>query len=115
MSDNKIFAQEEALDRVDGDKELLFELFDMFFEDCDSRLEAIADAIANNNPSKLKEDAHSIKSALGNLGAMTSYDLAYKLELMGRDSDLNDAGNKFDEFKAEIAKFKELTDSFRAN
>ncbi len=96
-----------AMDRVDGDRELYFELIDMFFEDADRNLESLQQAVKNQDCKQVESLAHSMKSALGNLGAMSSFQAAFALEKAGRAGDVSNATADYQIFKGEIEKFKQ--------
>ncbi|MCB0310813.1 MAG: Hpt domain-containing protein, partial [Bdellovibrionales bacterium] len=86
----KVFAKDDAINRVEGDLDLLFELMQMLWEQYPTSVAELRAAVESKNGQKLRESAHSIKSALGNLGAMTSFELAFELEKRGRDENFSD-------------------------
>jgi len=67
------------------------QFLDIFFEDAESQLEAIAEAIASTDPKKLEYQAHSLKGSAASIGAERVRDAALRLESMGRQKDLNGA------------------------
>ncbi|RMD85633.1 MAG: Hpt domain-containing protein [Candidatus Dadabacteria bacterium] len=111
VDEEVLFDLEDALDRVDGDKELLQELIGMFFDSYESEISKIEEAISSKNYPEVNSLSHSIKSALGNLGAKAAFNLAYKLELMGKNEDLADAEDTLEKLKEAIEGFKREAES----
>lgn len=59
----------EVLERVQNDKDLLLELFDIFLEDCPAKIASLKDAVSAKDLSKLRDVAHSMKGASANIAA----------------------------------------------
>ncbi len=79
----------EALERVDGDKELLCELVELFLEESPSMLADIKGAVARNDTKALEYSAHTLKGSVGNFGAKDVYEAAFVLEQAGRAGSLS--------------------------
>jgi HPt (histidine-containing phosphotransfer) domain-containing protein len=92
-----------ALGRVGGDEELLKEIAEIFLEQCPEELAEIRRAIEAQNPEAVQEAAHSLKGAVGNFGAKTAFDAAYRLELMGRKGNLSGSGEALTELEKALA------------
>ena len=106
MDENVVFDVEAALNRVEGDEALYRELVELFLSDYENTLAAISGALHDGNHTQVERSAHSIKSSLGNLGAMKAQSAAFKLELAGRNkSDLSEIKGDFSSLKNEIALF----------
>jgi HPt (histidine-containing phosphotransfer) domain-containing protein len=73
---------------VGGDLHLLRKLADLFLVDRPRVLGEIRDAIARGDAPRLRIAAHTLKGAVGNLGACAAFEAALKLEMMGRAGDL---------------------------
>jgi HPt (histidine-containing phosphotransfer) domain-containing protein len=84
----EVFDKAAALDRVDGDVELLAELAGLFLEDCPSLLQQIQEAVAASDSKKLAQAAHTLKGSVGNFCAKPATEAALRLEMMGRSGDL---------------------------
>jgi HPt (histidine-containing phosphotransfer) domain-containing protein len=80
-----------ALERVDGDLELLKELAGLFLEDCGVRMAEIRQAMAQKDASRLQRAAHTLKGSVGNFGAAEAFEAAGRLELDGRQQDWSQA------------------------
>jgi HPt (histidine-containing phosphotransfer) domain-containing protein len=77
----------EALERVEGDVDLLRELVGLFLEDVPARIAEIRDAIERRDAGGLRSGAHSLKGAAANLSARAVSEAAQRLEIAGRDQD----------------------------
>lgn len=109
----KLFDIEAALDRVADDRELLLELIEICLSESERRLEAIKSAIETNDPKKLDFEAHAIKSALGNVGAMSCHAISSALERHGKDGNAAAAMPLYEEFVREIGLFKAEYEKFK--
>jgi signal transduction histidine kinase/CheY-like chemotaxis protein len=98
--------REGILARLDGDWSLLAELAETF-EECYPDIErAIRDALARRDGEALAREAHTLKGALGNLGATTAIDATRRLETSGRGGDMISAEADWLELTREIARFR---------
>ena len=64
----------------------------------------IRDAIANNDAKLLERSSHGIKGSLGAFCAKSSHDIASKLEMMGRENNLNHVKEIYDTLENEVNK-----------
>ena len=96
------FDLDAALAQVDGDMELLLEAGQLFSEDAPALLGRIGDSIAAGDTPELTLSAHALKGAVGNFGADRARELAARLELMGREGDLNEAQVTYKQLKAAV-------------
>lgn len=80
-----------ALDRVDGDVQVLRELVDLFLDDCPHRLAEIHEALERQDGNRLKNAAHALKGAVGNFGARPIVTLAMTLEKLAVAGNFADA------------------------
>lgn len=101
-----IFDLSGALQRLEQDEELLREVIELFFSTSDHALAQLTDAIKENNPVKLSGEAHSIKGALANVGAIRASKIAFELERLGKSGILTGASDSLDSLKAEVKKFQ---------
>ena len=85
-----------ALARMDGDKELLEELLQIFLEDYPRLLDEIGSAIDRGDGKQLERAAHSLKGSVGNFGARITMEKSLQLENMGRTGQLEQAPATFD-------------------
>ena len=109
------FDSEQALQQVDGDKELLEEIADLFFEDAPGQLDQIKTAVGENDCEGLLSSAHALKGAVSNFAALRARDLAFELEQMGRDQQLTaDAADKARALEVELQSFHDELRAFIA-
>ena len=81
----EIIDLKDVLERVQDDKELLNELFDIYQEDFVVKRQALGDAIAAKDIVKIKEVAHSMKGSSGNISAKPLYAACLKLEMLAKE------------------------------
>jgi HPt (histidine-containing phosphotransfer) domain-containing protein len=79
-----------ALDRLEGDTELLAEMAGLFLEDSAQQLSAIRAAIARSDASALERAAHCLKGAIANFAAHEAFGEAEKLEKIALTGDLKE-------------------------
>jgi len=77
---------------VDGNRRLLRELVRLFLADCPLRLRGIKEAVRRGDAEALRREAHTLKGSVGNFAAKQALAAAERLEVMGRDGDLDKAG-----------------------
>jgi len=101
-ADEVVFDREEALERVDNDKELLREIIALFEEECPQLLDAIRRAIAEKDGDALQHSAHTLKGSVGNFAARAAFDAAFQLERMGKERRWEGAEQALAELEREI-------------
>ena len=87
MSD-PIIDLEDVLRRIEGDKELLVELIEIFLEDCPPKLEQVKNFLDQKNVTMLQEVAHSVKGAAANIGAKKMWDTFKEIDAAAKNQDL---------------------------
>jgi CheY-like chemotaxis protein len=80
-----------ALDRVEGDEELLQDICRIFLEESPKLMTQLQQAVAQEDAEGVLRAAHSIKGESGYLGAADVSQMAKQLETMGRDRELSQA------------------------
>jgi HPt (histidine-containing phosphotransfer) domain-containing protein len=78
--DKQIFNLQAALERVEGDKEFLKQLIELFKSKIYQQLAELKEAYEEKNYIKVSQIAHTIKGALLNLGAEIAADEALRIE-----------------------------------
>ena len=81
----EIIDLKDVLERVQDDKVLLDELFDIYQEDFVIKRKALGDAIAAKNITQIKEVAHSMKGSSGNISAKTMHAACFQLETLAKE------------------------------
>ena len=106
MEDAVTLDLEGALERVDGDRELLMELVEIFFDVYQEQVEQLIAAVDGGDSEQVFSVAHSIKGAAGNVGAMAASHCAREIELRGHQSSLQGAQGLVDQLQQQVAKFR---------
>ena len=102
------FDLDKALEIVDQDKEFLEELMEIFNSDCPQKLAVIYQAIKDKDFKTLKEIAHSLKGAAGNLFLTKIYELTLELEKRGKEKIIEGTEEIYKVLEEEVEKFKEF-------
>ncbi len=87
---------------VGGDRDLAREVVQLYFKHYPGRLREIARAISAGDAEQLHLAAHALKGAVSNLAADRASELAYVLERMGHESDLEAAVEVLDDLEVEL-------------
>ncbi len=90
------------LARVEGDRELLRELAAIFVEEGPRLLDAIRDAVWQEDAAEVAQTAHALTGCASNLGADRVAELARKLEQQGRAGELNGARQLYERLAAAL-------------
>jgi CheY-like chemotaxis protein len=91
-----------ALQSVEGDQDLLVDLFEAFQQDYPKQLAELQDAIGTGNAERMAQVAHSLKGAVGYFGAQTVHTLAHRLETMGHQAELEGASSVLQQLEQEL-------------
>lgn len=97
------FDAEEVLARVEGDRELLAELLDLFAAETGRLLADLREGVAAGDAAGVERAAHALRGCVGNFGAPGASRLALELEWRGREGDLAGAAALLEELAAEVA------------
>lgn len=74
----------DLMERVQDDKELVLELLDIYQEDFVTKRKALETAILSKDLQKVKETAHSMKGASGNISAKALHAVCLQMESMAK-------------------------------
>ena len=103
----------EALERVQNDRALLLEVFDIFLADCPAKITALKTAVAKKDLTALKDVAHSLKGAAGNISAKKLFNSFLTIEQMAKNNDLSAIVGPLDAIDGQIADLKEYSEKFK--
>jgi signal transduction histidine kinase/HPt (histidine-containing phosphotransfer) domain-containing protein len=103
-----------ALKAVDGDPVLLHDIARIFLAETPRLLREIESAIFATDAALLRRAAHTIKGGLRLFGAEAAYDLACRLENLGRTGDCGAAGAPFVELKDAVVELQRELSAFNA-
>ena len=109
----EIIDLKDVMERVQDDKELLDELFDIYQEDFVVKRKALGEAIVAHDIVKIKEVAHSMKGSSGNISAKSLHTACLKLEMLAKEGKTDGMqevavaiDGYFEQVKVYAAKFK---------
>lgn len=69
MTDVPLLALDETLERMSGDRELLYNLFQLYLADAPKKLTSIAEFMDQDAMYQIERTAHSMKGASATVGA----------------------------------------------
>ncbi len=81
----------ELAARVEGDRDLLHDLIDIFRENCPKQLGALREAVASNDAKEIAAASHALKGMLANLAGRRASAAAARLEQSARRGELEKA------------------------
>ncbi len=87
-----------------GDEELIKEVVPIFLNDSEERFHKLTEAVKAGDAKGIKLYAHALKGVATNVGANRLSDIAYRLECVGRENDVEAAAPLFDKLKTELEK-----------
>ena len=84
-----------------GDPLLFRDVIELFVDDCPNQIDAIRQAIHDQQPDRIYRAAHKLKGSAGNFDAHEVMALLQRLEARARDGDLSMCASVFVEIEAE--------------
>ncbi|MBX9679349.1 MAG: response regulator [Gemmataceae bacterium] len=103
---NGVMDWNAAVSRVGGKEDLLRQMAPIFMKEAAKNMPALQEAIERNIPTKVQRVAHTLKGAAACFAAPHVESAALRLELMGRDGDLNEAAEAYQSLETEIERLK---------
>ena len=100
------FDMTKALEMAGGDVEFLKELIEIYRSDYPQKLARIREALERGDAKTLYENAHSLKGSSGNLGLRRAYELALRIEKMGKEGRLEGVEEVLRELEEELKRFE---------
>lgn len=89
-----------------GDDSFLRDLIQIYLADSPQRIAEIEEGLAQGDSRKLTIAAHSLKGSSANFGAAALRALCEKIELLGKQSALADAGTQLPALRGEYSRVK---------
>lgn len=112
MSQPEILDIANTLVNLDGDKELYRELLVVFKEDAPIQLSCLKEAFKAQDVKLVERQAHTIKGAASNVGAVGVRAKASEIEMLARSGDLSRLPESMiDELKSALRSLEELLKS----
>ncbi len=102
VPDHAVFDLDEALGRVDGDRELLAEIAGLFLADATPMLDAVRTALAAGDPERMGRAAHRLKGSVLTFGAARASGAAQAIEELGRSGRLDGAADLVRTLETEV-------------
>ncbi len=102
---SEILDREQLMERVGYDPEFLAEIAGLFLNDCPRLLGEIRSAIAVHDARALEQAAHTLKGSVANFAAEPARVAAFRLELLGRGGQFEQAPEACQELESEIERF----------
>jgi signal transduction histidine kinase/CheY-like chemotaxis protein/HPt (histidine-containing phosphotransfer) domain-containing protein len=107
-----VFDQYATLARVEGDRELLLTMINLYLAQAEELLPEIRRAGERGDCKALERLAHKLKGSLGNFSARPAAEAALRLEIMGRTGQLVQSEEALAELEHEAALFREALTTF---
>jgi two-component system, sensor histidine kinase and response regulator len=105
------FDREALLERIDGDAELLGELFEDYLADTEEHLETARSGATDKDSKTLYEGAHALRGCVANFCATAAFELASELQNVASANNHAAAPAAFAKLETEL---KRLTEGLRA-
>lgn len=109
IQSSHVFNYNEFMKRVMNDKELAKTVLESFLDDIPKQIELLRTYLNENKVKESERQAHSIKGASANIGGEVLREVAYKIERLCKEGNLEEANSlfpllkeKFDELKSSI-------------
>ena len=104
--DSEIIGLKDVLYRLQGDKELLLELVQIFLDDAPHRLEDARRFIGNGDVGELADIAHSLKGAASNIGANKLWQSFKDMEQAAKEKNFIQANSIFQRASLEFVELQ---------
>ncbi len=112
-SEFPVLEPEEFEEQVGGDRELMVEIIDLFFEEGQRQMAEMRVTLANGNFGQLSRLAHTIKGSLGSLRATRARWRAHELESAAGGGDANRCRQSFAAFEQDLIELEPELRSLR--
>jgi CheY-like chemotaxis protein len=90
---DQVFDKEHLLERLMGDKDILPSIIEQFINDLPERIETLKKALHQGDALIVQIQAHSIKSAAGNIGANALQGILLQIKTAAKDKNLAKAAS----------------------
>lgn len=111
--DKNILDVEDFMERVQGDRDLLLELLDIYQQDYTGKRKVLGEAVEKKNAEEIKNTAHALKGASGNISAKKVHATCLQIEHQAKDNNfdgmdalLAQLDREYLELKANMAELK---------
>ena len=108
-----VLEPEEFEEQLGGDRELMVEIIDLFFEEGQRQMADMRVTLANGNFAQLSRLAHTVKGSLGSLRATRARWRAHELEAAASGGDANLCRQSFAAFEQDLIELEPELRSLR--
>jgi HPt (histidine-containing phosphotransfer) domain-containing protein len=98
----------KALDELGNDKDFVIELINDLLSQIPEQMLSIREGIRINNCELVWRQAHTIKGGAGNIAATAIADIAFKIELAGKEGNIALCNDLIVTLESEVEKLKEF-------
>jgi len=104
--EGQVFDRSMLMRRLGNDEELCNEIISGFMNDMPVQLDQLKQALNNDDATLLKRQAHKIKGASVNIGAQAMSDVAFEIEVAGKDCEPDTALALVGKLEHEFERFR---------
>jgi signal transduction histidine kinase/HPt (histidine-containing phosphotransfer) domain-containing protein len=104
--DKVVLDRTALLERVDGDPQLLAEISELFFHNCDKLMDGAKSAMHSRNAGQFTYHIHTLNGMLSNLAALAARDVAAQLEETGLQDDIQQTEKMYGALEEEVVALK---------
>ncbi|MFZ0484022.1 MAG: Hpt domain-containing protein [Desulfobacterales bacterium] len=105
---DSIFDWDGLLQRLMGDEDFAKEIIDDFLKQIPDNLFALKNALNNKDLLLVKREAHIIKGASGNVGALALQKIAEQVEIFGEEKDFVEIRSLVEELDTQLEVLKNI-------
>jgi PAS domain S-box-containing protein len=109
----EVINEKELLEHVQGDRELLAEMIELFRDEAASLIRDLRDGINRSDATAIGKAAHTLKGALGNFGSGPAYRAAQEMEAISHREKLGDARPPLATLEKEVERLQAALEPFR--
>jgi len=102
------FDRTALLERLGGKRELYQEVLTLFLQDAPEQFRSLQDAINSGDVAKAQNQAHTLKGASGNVGAVGLQKIALRIEKACKEGNLKIAAEMLEMMKVEFGEVKHI-------
>lgn len=108
LSPTQIFDLSALRSRVEGDLDLLAEMIELYLTSSPLLMSEIESAVAAQDADKIQRAAHTLKGVLKNMCATTCAEAALELEMLGKQGNIENAGQTLATLKSEFERLESV-------
>ncbi len=108
-SEKDVFDRAGLLDRLMGDEKLANEILGEFMEDVPRKFTALKEALDKSDAPSVQCEAHTLKGAAANVGALALQEVANQIEVAGEAGDMAKASSLTAQINKQFEVLKKLT------